>query len=88
MMLDAAIWAAVVDRLVATRLSLGMAVAYAPAEIRDYEAGRALILRVHDEIAAVLRDGRASYVPEIVAACAAVGLEIHDVGFIEREVSR
>lgn len=80
-------WSAVVDRLVADHLELGMALAHARIEVREYPAGRVLVLRVHDEVAQVLRDSRESYAPAIIAACERAGLTIDDVAFVEAETA-
>ena len=80
---DPAQWSAVVDTLVAERLELGMALARARVELREYPNGTVLIARVHDDVAEALREGRTGYTPLLIAACAAVGLVVHDVAYIE-----
>jgi hypothetical protein len=81
-------WAAVVDTLVATRIELGMALARARVEVREYPAGTVLVCRVRDDLAPLLRDGREDYSPVVIAACAAVGIAVDDVAYVEAETGR
>jgi hypothetical protein len=83
-----AAWAVALDRLVADRPELGMCLARARVEVRQYPAGPVLIVRVPDDVAQELRDARDSYEPAILAACAAVGIEVAAIAFVDAETCR
>ena len=78
-----ATWRAAVDRVVGERWELGLALARARTEVRQYETGSVLMCRVNPILVETLRESRAEYEPVILEACAGVGIMADAVAFVE-----